>query len=191
MAGGERQPINAASISSRCWWAQTEQARWCRPRLTVASALHSRAMLILWPNCRFLPMSPMIRGAFPVGGFLQVAVSEAPSQTLCKLVPSREGAPDTALRLTVTDVGSVCAHLTLKRLGAIHRKIPAASPIADLSPSSPLRYFQIPPNVTDASGCRFKLEQWVPQLPILRPGIPGTPPSDRLLPLNADCAGHV
>src|ERR1035438_2630953 len=36
---------------------------------------------------------------FPVGGFLQVAVSEAPSQSACKLELLRAGAPDTALRL--------------------------------------------------------------------------------------------
>src|ERR1022692_4158823 len=35
---------------------------------------------------------------FPVGGFLQVAVSEAPSQSACKLELLRAGAPDTALR---------------------------------------------------------------------------------------------
>src|SRR5450631_3452416 len=36
---------------------------------------------------------------FPVGGFLQVAVSEAPSQSACKLELLHAGAPDTALRL--------------------------------------------------------------------------------------------
>ena len=35
---------------------------------------------------------------FPVGGFLQVAVSEAPSQSACELELLRAGAPDTALR---------------------------------------------------------------------------------------------
>ena len=30
MVAGERQPMKPASISSRCWWAQTEQFRWCR-----------------------------------------------------------------------------------------------------------------------------------------------------------------
>lgn len=37
MAAGARQSMKAASISSRCWWAQLEQARWCLPRLTCAS----------------------------------------------------------------------------------------------------------------------------------------------------------
>jgi hypothetical protein len=34
-----------------------------------------------------------------VGGFLQVAVSEAPSQSACELELLHAGAPDTALRL--------------------------------------------------------------------------------------------
>jgi hypothetical protein len=37
-----------------------------------------------------------------VGGFLQVAVSEAPSQSACELELLRVGAPDTALRLRGT-----------------------------------------------------------------------------------------
>ena len=42
---------------------------------------------------------------FPVGGFLQVAVSEAPSQSACELEPLRAGAPDTALGLLRNDPG--------------------------------------------------------------------------------------
>ena len=40
---------------------------------------------------------------FPVGGFLQVAVSEAPSQSACELELLHAGAPDTALRLLRTN----------------------------------------------------------------------------------------
>jgi len=39
---------------------------------------------------------------FPAGGFLQVAVSEATSQSVCELELLRAGAPDTALGLVVT-----------------------------------------------------------------------------------------
>ncbi len=52
--------MKAPSISSRCWCAHTVQLRLCRPRLTVASALSSRAMVILWPSCHYLPMLTMI-----------------------------------------------------------------------------------------------------------------------------------
>ena len=47
---------------------------------------------------------------FPVGGFLQVAVSEAPSQNSCKLELSRTGAPDTALRHVSTNRISIRHH---------------------------------------------------------------------------------
>src|SRR5450631_3296464 len=46
---------------------------------------------------------------FPVGGFLQVAVSEAPSQSACKLELLRAGAPDTALRHLGTNLNSMSA----------------------------------------------------------------------------------
>src|SRR5664279_1757580 len=44
---------------------------------------------------------------FPVGGFLQVAVSEAPSQSACELELLRVGAPDTALRLPDIDLAEL------------------------------------------------------------------------------------
>src|SRR5664280_2349831 len=47
--------------------------------------------------------------AFHGGGFLQVAVSEAPSQSACELELLRAGAPDTALRLAGTDQHSKSA----------------------------------------------------------------------------------
>src|ERR1019366_2896193 len=51
---------------------------------------------------------------FPVGGFLQVAVSEAPSQSACKLELLRAGAPDTALRLALRLFGTYSQNDTLR-----------------------------------------------------------------------------
>jgi hypothetical protein len=45
---------------------------------------------------------------FPVGGFLQVAVSEAPSQSARELELLRAGAPDTALRLSGSNPRKAC-----------------------------------------------------------------------------------
>src|ERR1035438_7108543 len=46
---------------------------------------------------------------FPVGGFLQVAVSEAPSQRACELDLLRAGAPDPALGHLGTNTYSTSA----------------------------------------------------------------------------------
>ena len=52
---------------------------------------------------------------FPVGGFLQVAVSEAPSQSACKPELLRAGAPDTALTCIIRE-GSVSVAFGGRRL---------------------------------------------------------------------------
>ena len=76
-----------------------------RPELPFASCSYLFIILSIAAESRFNSHS-LTGSAANASGFLQVAVSEAPSQSAFELELSRAGAPDTALGLQGTYRGS-------------------------------------------------------------------------------------